>query len=249
MPDAKSSGSKKKSTQQLVQMSGVRDGVAIMQDGTLRGMIMVSSLNFALKSEDEQNAIVYAFQDFLNTLDFQTQITVMSRRLDITPYLEELKQRLQKQANDLLRLQMDEYINFVSELVKGNDIMTKTFFVTVPFSVQQSRRKGFLERLLKGVEGLANKQAALDEAEFDHYKAQLMQRVEQVAIGLRGVGLRVAPLQTQELLELFYTIFNPVTSQNQRLHNVAQLNIKEMEPQELVEEDSKKAPWARKAKK
>src|SRR5688500_13083917 len=118
-----------KRTQDLVLLSSVRDGIAVLNDGTMRATVIVSSLNFALKSEDEQNAIIFAFQDFLNALDFPTQITVMSRKLDITPYLEDMRARQARQTNELLRLQMGEYINFVAELVKGSDIMTKTFLV------------------------------------------------------------------------------------------------------------------------
>lgn len=232
-----------KPTQQLVPLREVRDGVAVLLDGTMRATLIVSSLNFALKSEDEQNAIILAFQDFLNSLDFPVHITVMSRKLDITPYLEGLRERKEKQDNELLRLQMEEYINFVSELVKGSDIMTKTFLVTVPFSVQQSRQDNFIERLLKGIRGAVQKDVKMAEADFVHYRSQLLQRVEQVAVGLRGMGLRLVPLQTQEMLELFYDILNPTTSRNQPLSNVAQLKVAETEPQELASRQPEKKPW------
>ncbi|MEX1997367.1 MAG: hypothetical protein WEA04_01690 [Candidatus Andersenbacteria bacterium] len=219
---------KNKPSQQLIRIAHIRDGVAILNDGTMRATLMVSSVNFALKSEDEQNAIVYAYQDFLNALDFPLQVTVSSRKMDITPYLEEVKERRNKQQNELLRLQMDEYINFVGELVKSADIMTKTFFITVPFSVQQNKREGFLDRFFKSAKGVAGKLTLTDQ-EFEHNRAQLLQRVEQVAVGLRAIGLRLIPLQTQELLELFYTMYNPATSRNQRLHNAAQLKVQETE--------------------
>lgn len=233
-----------KPTQQLVPLKEVRDGVAVLSDGTLRSTLIVSSLNFALKSEDEQNAIILAFQDFLNALDFPVHITVMSRKLDITPYLEGLRERREKQGNELLRLQMEEYINFVSELVKGSDIMTKTFLVTVPFSVQQSRKEGFVGRVFKGIQSVAKKAPKMSEADFVHYKSQLLQRVEQVAVGLRGMGLRLVPLQTQEMLELFYDILNPATSRNQPLGNAAQLKVEETEPHRLAVKEVKNKPWA-----
>lgn len=219
---------KGKPSQTLIPVSEIRDGIAILNDGTMRATLMVSSVNFALKSQDEQDAMVYAYQDFLNSLDFPIQITVSSRKMDITPYLEQVRELKEKQQNELLRLQMEEYINFVGELVKNSNIMTKTFFITVPFSVQQSRREGVFGKFFKGVKGAAGKHTMTDD-EFEHNRSQLMQRVNQVAIGLQSFGLRLVPLQTQELLELYYQAYNPVTSRNQRLHNVSQLRIQEFE--------------------
>ena len=215
-----------KSTQSQIPVSEIRDGVAILNDGTMRATLMVSSVNFALKSQDEQDAIVFAYQDFLNSLDFPIQITISSRKMDITPYLENVRLLRDKQQNDLLRLQMDEYINFIGELVKGSNIMTKTFFATVPFSVQQSTKEGPVSKIMKGFKGAAGRHSMTDE-EFEHNRSQLMQRVNQVAMGLRSFGLRLVPLQTQELLELYYTMYNPKTSRNQRLRNASELRVAE----------------------
>jgi len=239
----------KQAAQQLIPVKEIRDGIAILSDGTLRSTLIVSSLNFALKSEEEQNAIIYAYQDFLNSLDFPIQITINSRRLDITPYLEELRARRDGQKNELLRLQMNEYSNFISELVKGHNIMSKTFLVTVSFSAQQSKQTKFKDRfkLLKGRVGKKD-QGRLDDATFDQYRKQLLQRVEQVAVGLRGMGLRLAPLQTQELLELLYTSLNPTTSRNQRLRNVAQLQTEETEPDRLIPAHKKDEAWVSSSK-
>lgn len=217
---------KGKPSQSLLTISEMRDGIVILKDGTMRAILMISSVNFALKSEEEQNAIVYAYQDFINSLDFSIQLTVSSRKMDITPYLEEVKRLRDLQKNELLHLQMTEYINFVGELVKGSNIMTKTFFVTIPFSVAQSKKEGFFSKIGKGAKGAAGKHVVSD-IEFEHNKTQLMHRVEQVAIGLRGIGLRVVPLKTQELLELFYNYFNPLTSRNQRLRNTPKLTLQE----------------------
>ena len=232
-----------KPSQDLVQLVAVRDGIAVLANNTLRATLIVSSLNFALKSEEEQDAIIYAFQGFLNSLDFPVQILVMSRKLDITPYLEELNSRKERQRNELLRLQMAEYINFISELVKGGNIMTKTFFVTVSFAMTQSRQLSTTEKLMKTVQGIGKGHKPFTDAEFEHYKKQLMQRVEQVAVGLRGVGLRVAPLQTQEVLELFYSMLNPKTSRNLRLHNVAKLSVEEAASSDLVSNTTTDQPW------
>jgi hypothetical protein len=229
MFEMQSNQTKGKPTQNLIRLAEIRDGVAILNDGTLRATLMVSSVNFALKSEDEQNAIIYGYQDFLNALDFPLQVTISSRKMDITPYLEEVRQRRDRQVNELLRLQMDEYINFVGELVKNSNIMTKTFFITIPFSVQQNKKEGLLSRFSKSAKGAAGK-FTMNDQEFEHNRSQLLQRVEQVATGLRGIGLRLIPLQTQEILELFYTMYNPTTSRNQRLRNVAGLKVQETEP-------------------
>jgi hypothetical protein len=218
---------KGKPSQTLVPVKEIRDGTAILNDGTMRMTLMVSSVNFALKSQEEQDAIVYAYQDFLNSLDFPVQLTVSSRKMDITPYLAQIKELRDKQQNELLRLQMDEYINFVTELVKNSNIMTKTFFITIPFSVQQSTKEGFLSRFTKGIKGAAGAHMMSDQ-EFEHNRAQLMQRVNQVAIGLQAFGLRLVTLKTQELLELYYTSYNPLTSRNQRLRSVGQLQVKEL---------------------
>lgn len=223
--EMKKKKSKGKSTQSIVRIGEIRDGVTILTDGTLRATLMVSSVNFALKAQDEQDAIVYAYQEFLNSLDFPIQVVISSRKMDITPYLEQVRTLREKQLNELLRLQMDEYITFVGELVKNSSIMTKSFFVTVPFSVQQSKKEGPLGRVFKSIKGAAGKSMA--STDFAHNRSQLMQRVNQVAIGLQRFGLRVAPLATQELLELYYNMYNPKTSRNQRLRNAAQLQVEE----------------------
>lgn len=217
-----------KQTQQIVRIAELRDGIAILNDGTMRATLMASSINFALKSQEEQDAIIYAYQDFLNSLDFPIQISVSSRKMDITPYLEMVRELRDKQPNELLRLQMNEYVNFVDELVRNSNIMTKTFFVTIPFSVQQSKKEGFFEKITKGAKS-ATGYRKMSDNDFEHYRSQIMQRVNQVALGLRSMGLRLVPLQTQELLELYYNTYNPATSRNQRLRNAAQLKVEETE--------------------
>lgn len=224
--DMKSKEKKGKPAQDLVRISEIREGVVILSDAGMRAILLVSSVNFALKSEDEQNAIIYAYQEFINSLDFPIQISISSRKMDITPYLEEVKHKRDTQKNELLRLQMNEYIDFVGGLVENSNIMSKTFFVTISFSVVQNKKENFLGRIFKGVKSATGKHTFNDQ-EFEHARNQLFQRVEQVAVGLRGIGLRVVPLQTQELLELFYNMYNPSTSRNQRLRGLGELHIQE----------------------
>jgi len=220
-------GAKKgKPSQDLIPIEEIRDGVLIMKDSSIRAVLLVSSINFALKSADEQDAIIYAYQDFLNSLDFPLQMVISSRKMDITPYLEQVKALKEKQENELLRLQMDEYIRFVEDLVKGSNIMTKTFFVVIPFSVTQSRKETPWGRVLKGAKGAAGGRK-MSDTEFEHNRAQLFQRVSQVASGLQSIGLRIVPLNTQELLEMYYAAYNPATSRNQKLRDVGQLKVQE----------------------
>lgn len=225
-------GKQGKGSFELMAVAEIRNGVLILKDGSMRSILLAASVNFALKSEDEQQAIIFAYQDFINSLDFPIQITVTSRKMDIAPYLEEVKALRDKQPNELLRLQMSEYITFVGELVKESNIMAKSFYITVPFAVTQDVKKSFLERVTSGAKAATGKIKLSDE-DFERNRAQLLQRVEQVAVGLRGIGLRVVPLQTQELLELCYTLYNPSTSRNQRLRSVGALKIAETEGKAL----------------
>jgi hypothetical protein len=215
-------------TQKLVDIAEIRDDVVIMKDNTLRAVMLVSSVNFALKSEQEQNAIVYAYQDFLNSLDFPIQIAVTSRKIDIMPYLDQVRQLRRQQTNELLRLQMDEYINFIAnDLVKSNNIMTKTFMIVVPFSLGESKRVNFFTKLFKNVKSTTTVPKAYNDQDFYHYRTQLFQRLEQAAVGLQAIGLRVVPLRSRELLELYYTLYNPASSRNQHLRYPESLQVQE----------------------
>jgi len=164
---------------------------------------MVSSLNFALKSEEEQNAIVYQFQNFLNSLDFSLEIVVQSRRLNITGYLDKLKELERKQENELLKTQTAGYQKFIRDLIAGGGIMSKSFFVVVPFTLVEIPG-------MKEMMGLLKKQPPpLSEERFQQCKSQLWQRMEFVALGLRRCGLQCVPLNTSELIELFWSLYHP----------------------------------------
>ena len=204
---------KSKPAQDLVPIKEVRDGVVVLKDGGMRMVLMVSSLNFALKSEDEQTAILLQFQNFLNSLDFSTQIFIQSRRLDIRPYLATLEARLKDQLSDLMRIQIEEYMAFIRAFTESTSIMTKTFFVVVPYSSatidQGESSKGLFgmfggekkKEVEKGVGG--------DIARFEEARSQLEQRANVVKQGLIRTGVRAIPLGTEELIELYYKMFNP----------------------------------------
>lgn len=192
------------STQQFLEIDQLREGVILLRNKAMRGVLMVSSLNFALKSEEEQNAIIYQFQNFLNSLDFSLEVVVQSRRLNITGYLDKLKELEERQENELLRLQTAEYQKFIRDLIAGGAIMSKSFFVVVPFTLIEVPG-------MKAITGLVRKQsvATLTEEQFQRCKSQLWQRVEFVALGLRRCGLQCVPLGTSELVELFWSLYHP----------------------------------------
>lgn len=192
-------------SQTFVPIKSVRDGVLILKDGQLCTLLLASSVNFALKSQDEQQAILKQFQSFLNTLDFTLQIYIQSRRLNIEPYLTELQKQESSQYNDLMRIQLREYIDFVRRFTKEVDIMTKNFFVVIPYSPAQLNTKSGLASFLPG----ASTDTQTETSTFEENRTQLDQRVNIVEQGLNGLGVRTAPLQDDDLVELYYHIFNP----------------------------------------
>jgi len=194
----------KGSTQQFLPISQIREGIVVLKNNALRGVMMVSSLNFALKSEQEQMAVISQFQNFLNSLDFFCQIVVHSRKLNITSYLDKIKQLERTQQNELLRIQTREYRMFIEELVKEKNIMSKSFYIIVPYSFAQPQVKTSFKSLLKG-----EITPPLTEEMFQRGKQQIWQRMEFVAAGLRGCGLRAVPLTTPELIELFWSLYHP----------------------------------------
>jgi len=191
-------------TQEFLQISQIREGIVVLKNKALRGILMASSLNFALKSEDEQNAIAYQFQSFLNSLDFPCQILVQSRRLNITGYIENLKKVEQSQAEELLKIQTTEYRKFIEGLIAQGVIMTKKFFIVIPFTIWEVRNEGPRMPFSK-----TPKLTTLTEEDFQRCKSQLWQRMEFVALGLRRCGLQVIPLNTPEIIELFWSLHHP----------------------------------------
>ncbi len=197
-----------KATQEFVPIKEVRDGIVVLKNDSMRGIVLASSLNFSLKSEEERNAIIMQFQDFLNSLDFSVQITIESRRLDIRPYLALPEDRYKEQINDLMKIQTREYIGFVQKFTESTNIMTKSFFVVVSYDPAMVSLKG------PGGLGIFKKTSAGDalknkEAGFEENRTQLEQRVSVVEQGLSRCGIRVVRLGTEEVIELFYKIFNP----------------------------------------
>lgn len=201
-----------RAAQEFVPVQEIRNGVIILKDGGYRGILMCSSVNFALKSEDEQRAIIGGFQNFLNTLDFSVQIVVQSRKIDIRPYLALLQERMDRQTSELMRIQLREYINFISSFIEGTDIMTKLFYVVVPFSPAPVAAVSSALPFVKKAPGGPPAEAGADE--FVQFRVQLEQRMSLVASALQGSGIRAVPLGTEEIIELLYRSFNPSEHEN-----------------------------------
>ena len=204
---------KAKPSQEIVPIQEIREGVIVLKDGSLRMSLMCSALNFALKSRDEQEAIIAQYQNFLNSLDFSLQIFVSSRRLNIEPYLESLKEAEKKQYNDLMKIQIKEYVDFVKNFVELEKIVSKSFYVVVPYTpplleVGAGMVGGVLDAL-KFLKPGKKEIKRIEEGKFEEYRGQLWQRVDAVISGLARIGVRSVPLNTEELIELFYGLYNP----------------------------------------
>src|SRR3989344_2306262 len=197
-------------SQDFVPIKEVRDGVIILKDGGLRAILVASSINLSLKSYDEQKAIISQFQTFLNGLDFSTQIVVQSRRLDIRPYLLTLEERMVAQIEPLIKIQTKEYMEFIKSFTDEVNIMTKNFFVIVPYTpnILNTGKGSILDKLGFGKNKEESKETS-DLADFEEKRTQLDQRVGVIMGGLSRFGVRSTQLGTEEVVELFYKTFNP----------------------------------------
>ncbi len=199
--------------QSFVPVKEIRDGVVTLKDGSYRGILLCSSVNFGLKSEDEQRAIIGGFQTFLNTLDFPIEIVIQSRKMDIRPYLALLKKKEKDQQTELLRLQLREYISFIRSFTENTNIMTKSFYVVVPYSpTGTSNAKNVVSHMFGKKD--ADSESKAHSISFDEYRVQLSQRLELISSGLGASGIRATALGTEEIIELFYRSFNPGELEN-----------------------------------
>ncbi len=195
------------STQEFLELDQIRDGIMILKNKGLRAVLMVSSLNFSLKSEEEQNAIIYQYQNFLNSLDFSCQVVVQSRRLNLTGYLDKLNAVASKEKNELFKVQITEYRKFLEDIIENGNIMQKSFYVVVPFSISETQAAS-TDRF-----NPLPKIPTLTEEEFQRAKSQILQRVEFVNLGLRSCGLDAVVLNTLELIELFWGLYHPLEAE------------------------------------
>jgi hypothetical protein len=200
-----------KATQEFVPIKEVRDGIVILKDGDLRALVLGSSVNLSLKSDDEQKATILQFQNFLNTLDFPIQISIQSRRLDIRPYLLLLEERMKVQSEPLLKLQTKEYIEFVKNFTETVSIMTKNFFIVVPYThtILASDTNVFSKVFGIFTRKNTEKMKTIKEEDFEEKRSQLEERVGVIQQGLNRCGIKSVELGTEEIVEVFYKVFNP----------------------------------------
>lgn len=211
------------STQQFLDIAEIRDNTVIMKDGTLRAVLLASSINFALKSEDEQNAVIDSYIRFLNNINFPLQIVIQSRELNIDSYLEYLGGKEKEQTNKLLKAQTGEYIEYIKELTSLGKIMNKRFYVVVPYDPLSDKHKGFFSSLKSAFSPAST--ILLKEKVFSRYQEMLDRRVESVLGGLESMSVSTTRLSTQELIELYYKTYNPETAKNQKLVDINKLRV------------------------
>ena len=197
-----------KATQEFIPIKEVRDGIVVLKNGDLRAIVLANSVNLSLKSDDEQRATILQFQNFLNTLDFSVQISIQSRRLDIRPYLLLLENRIKVQNEPLLKLQTKEYIEFIRNFTESVSIMTKSFFVVVPYTHTVLKSdSGIFGRFFKRQS--KEEARAAKQVDFEEKRSQLEERVAVIQQGLGRCGINSAQLGTEEVVEVFYKVFNP----------------------------------------
>ncbi len=209
--------------QHYLPIAEIKNDTVIMKDGTLRAVLLVSSINFALKNEDEQNAIVSSYVGFLNSLEHPLNIVIQSRKLNIKPYLEKLAEQERQQTNELLRTQIADYRSYILELISLGEIMSKQFYVIVPYDPASNKSKSFWTRLGEVVNPVQG--VRLKGERFLKRKYELDMRVRQVEAGLSSMGLTIAQLDTQALIELYYSTYNPDIALVQKLPNIEELRV------------------------
>jgi hypothetical protein len=197
---------KSQASQKFVSIKEIHDGLIVLNDGSLRAVIVASSVNLSLKSNDEQQAILFQFQAFLNSIDFSVQISIQSRKLDIEPYLELMEEKMKEQNEQLLKIQTREYIDFIKRFTELNNVMTKHFFVVIPYSTQVIQSSGFLNKIFP-TGSSQPKEKKMEQ--FEENRLQLEQRVSIVQQGLSRLGVRSRKLDTDVAVEVFYKIYNP----------------------------------------
>lgn len=225
MPKNKTANNSFVSTQQYLDIAEIKDNTVVMKDGTLRAVLLVSSINFALKSEDEQNAVIDSYIRFLNNLSFTLQIVIQSRELDIDNYLQYLKVKEKEQINKLLKAQTADYIEYIKELTSLGRIMNKRFYVIVPYDPLTDKHKSFFSSITEALKPATI--IKLKEKIFLKYQEMLDRRVDSVSGGLESMGVAVARLDTQSLIELYYKTYNPETARNQNLADLDKIRVEQ----------------------
>ncbi|MEI6587746.1 MAG: hypothetical protein WCO05_02225 [Candidatus Moraniibacteriota bacterium] len=211
-------------TQQYLDVAEVKEDVIVLKNGSMRVVLAVSAINFDLKATDEQEAIISQYQNFLNSVDFPLQILISSRKLNIDTYIEFLATKEKQQKTELMRLQISEYKNFITQLVSMSDIMDKAFYLIVPFSPIENEEKNFFSNFSNMINP---KRGILEKREtFETYKSQLYQRVDHLTAGLSGIGVKLVPLKTKELIELLFNSYNPTVFNSKGYIDTEKMELK-----------------------
>lgn len=213
--DGKKKPVNQNTTQNSLLISEIRDGMVIMSDGSFRAVIACKSINFDLMSSREREGVEFSYQNFLNALYFPVQVFIRSQRVDIGPYIDRLVQIRRSQDNMLLNVLMDDYINFIDILSQEANIMDKSFFIVVPYFpggdganlLEQS--KGFFGKLFPKQKNAVTK---IDKAAYEKAKDEIKNRIDSVMSGLFQIGVKSVQLNTKELGELYYNVYNPDTA-------------------------------------
>jgi hypothetical protein len=219
------------STQNALQIAEIRDGIVIMNDGSFRTVVMVKSINFDLMSPQEREAVEYSYQGFLNSLYFPVQIFIHSQKVDLRPYIEKLDKIRSEHDNMLLALLMEDYITFMEDLSQQTNIMDKKFYVVIPFFPVVDVQKALTasKNLFSGITAMFSKapqqHVVINEVDLEKGKSELRNRVQTVLGGLLQCGIQGLPLDTQELIELYYDVYNPDTATRQQLKNFNDLSV------------------------
>jgi hypothetical protein len=211
------------STEKYLDIAEIRDDMVLLKDGTVRAVLLVSSINFALKSAEEQEAIIQAYMTFLNSLEYPIQIVIQSRRMNIDGYMDRLKEQERTMENDLLRNQIKDYRSFVTELVELGQIMQKMFYVIVPYDPLTNKKKGFFTRLGEAISPAAA--AKLNQKQLKDRIEQINRRVEITKGQLGSMGLNSARLDTQGLIELYYNVYNPDLFDVEKLSDINKVSF------------------------
>ncbi len=219
------------SSQSLISINQIKRGVIILKNGSLRSVLEVGGINLDLKSEDEQNSILASWRGLLNHLDFSLEIVVHSRRINIAPYLDFLQERIDKEENDLLKLQGSDYHSFLKGLIAENNIMKKKFYVVIPYDPIVVSPKTILGQTASSFKSILNlthqsfsKAVFISTEQFNRYQQQLMIRQDNLISSLTRIGLLSRPLTTKELIELFYNLYNPETFEKESLNLPQEFN-------------------------
>jgi type IV secretory pathway VirB4 component len=217
------------STQLFLDIAEIKDNVVVLKNGGLRAILQTTSINFNLKSEEEQNSIIYGYQSFLNSLEFPVQIVVQSRKLDVDKYIETVREIGDQHTNVLLKEQTHEYCDYILKLVEYADIMEKKFYVVVPYDPYRSRKQSTFSKFMSGISSSDSVDAIKRRhREFEDLNKNLTERISAVMAGLEGCNLRVAQLNTSQLIELFYQIYNPLTSRNEKIEDLGKMDVQEL---------------------